>query len=289
VAAAPLPPLSAWSLLTRWSLRPSVAIPWSVGVVAYLRAVRRLRASGGIWSRARVAAFVGGALTLLVALASGIDAYADAFFSVHAVQHLLLTMVAPPLLACSAPVTLALRTLARDRARTLARALHARPVRLLTHPVVAWVLFATVPFALHFSAAYDDALRNVWLHAGEHALLLTVGILYWWPIVGVDPAPRPLAHPARLLSLVLAMPAQSFLALAIYAAPLSLYPGYVAAMQAFGASPLADQRTAAAMMWVGGGLILLAAVLISVLRWKWEDERRERRREPDDAGLRLVV
>ena len=289
MADSSLPALSAWSLLTRWSLRPSVVIPWSVGVVAYVRAVRRLRAAGGTWSRARVVAFAAGAGTLLVALASGIDGYADVFFSVHAVQHLLLTMVAPPLLACSAPVTLALRTLPRERARTLVRALHARPIRWLTHPVVGWLLFASAPFAVHFSGAYDDALTNAWVHAGEHLLLFTVGLLYWWPIVGIDPMPRPLPHPARLLSLVLAMPAQSFLALAISSAPLSLYPGYVVAMRAFGASPISDQRTAAALMWVGGGLLLVTAVLVSVLRWKRDDERRERRREAGDGDLRLVV
>jgi cytochrome c oxidase assembly factor CtaG len=288
VTVASLPPLTLWSLLTHWSLPASVVVPWSVGVVAYARGVRRVRTAGGMWPRSRSVAFAAGAAAALLALTSGIDAYADFLFSIHVVQHLLLTFVAPPLLALSAPVTLALRSLPREDGRRLVRILHTRPVQWLTHPVVAWLAFATVPFAVHFSGYYDEALHSTWIHASEHLLLFTVGLLYWWPIVGVDPAPRRLDHPARVLSLVVAMPAQSFLALAIYSSPLTLYPGYASRLAPFGPSALSDQRTAAALMWIAGGMFLLVAVMISIARWKRDEEQRERRRERAEARLHPV-
>jgi putative copper resistance protein D len=289
VTVATLPPLTIWSLFTHWTLHAAVLVPWSFAVVAYGRGVGRVRAAGGAWPRLRSVAFAGGAAALLLALSSGIDAYADTWFSIHVVQHLLLTFVAPPLLAWSAPVTLALRALPREEGRRLVRALHTRPVRWLTHPVVGWLAFAAVPFAVHFSGYYDDALRYTWVHASEHLLLFSVGLVYWWPIVGVDPAPRRLDHPARVLSLVMAMPAQSFLALAIYSAPLTLYPGYAARSAPFGPSALSDQRTAAALMWVVGGVFLLLAVMGSIARWKRAEERRELGRERAEARLRPVA
>jgi putative membrane protein len=279
VTVASLPPFTVWSVLTHWSLPALVVIPWSFAVWAYARGVRRVRDSGGAWSRGRSAAFAGGAVCVLVALASGIDIYADVLFSVHVVQHLLLTFVAPPLLALSAPVTLALRAMPREDGRRLVRFLHSRPVALLTHPVVAWVAFVTVPFAIHFSSYYDLALHDTWVHASEHLLLFSTGVLFWGPIVGVDPAPRALDHPARVLSLVMAMPAQSFLALAIYSSPLILYPGYFAQLSRFGTSALADQGMAAALMWVVGGALLLLAVMVSVVRWKRDEQRRDQHRE----------
>jgi putative membrane protein len=279
VTVASLPPLTVWSLLTRWSLPALVVIPWSFGVWAYARGVRRVRAAGGAWPRGRSVAFAAGAISVLVALASGIDAYADLWFSVHVVQHLLLTFVAPPLLALSAPVTLALRAMPRTDGRRLVRFLHSRPIAALTHPIVAWVAFVSVPFAVHFSSYYDLALHDTWVHASEHLLLFSTGLLYWWPIVGVDPAPRALDHPARVLSLVMAMPAQSFLALAIYSSPRTLYPWFLTLQSRSASSALADQSMAAALMWVVGGVLLLFAVLISVVRWKRDDERVERRRE----------
>jgi putative copper resistance protein D len=283
VTVASLPPLTVWSVLTHWSVPGLVVIPWSFAVWAYARGVRRVRGMGGTWSRGRSVAFATGAIGVLVALTSGIDAYADVLFSVHVVQHLLLTFVAPPLLALSAPVTLALRAMPRAGGRRLVRFLHSRPIALLTHPVVAWVAFVSVPFAVHFSSYYDLALHDTWVHASEHLLLFSTGLLYWWPIVGIDPAPRSLDHPARVLSLVMAMPAQSFLALAIYSSPRTLYPGYLLGLSRFGTSALADQGLAAALMWVVGGALLLFAVLVSVVRWKWDEERRERRREQRSA------
>jgi putative membrane protein len=279
VYAASPPPLTVWTLLMRSSLPALVVIPWTVAVCGFVRGVRRVRASGSAWPRARSVAFAAGAVSVLVALTSGIDAYADVLFSVHVVQHLLLTFIAPPLLALSAPVTLALRALPRDAGRRLVRFLHSRPVAALTHPVVAWVAFVSVPFAIHFSSYYDLALRDTWVHASEHLLLFSTGLLFWWPIVGVDPAPRRLDHPARVLSLVMAMPAQSFLALAIYSAPRTLYPGYAAQLTRSGTSALADQGLASALMWVVGGALLLVGVLVSVVRWKRDEEARERRRE----------
>jgi putative membrane protein len=279
VTVASLPPLTVWSVLTRWSLPVLVVVPWSFAVWAYLRGMRRVQASGGTWSRGRSLAFAAGAISVLVALASGIDTYAGVLFSVHVVQHLLLTFVAPPLLALGAPVTLALRAMPRSDGRRLVRFLHSRPIALLTHPIVAWIAFVSVPFAIHFSSYYDLALHDTWVHASEHLLLFSTGLLFWWPIVGIDPAPRVLDHPARVLSLVMAMPAQSFLALAIYSAPRTLYPGYLAQLSRFGTSALADQGMAAALMWVVGGALLLFAVLVSIVGWKRDEERWERRRE----------
>ena len=159
------------------------------------------------------------------ALLSPVDRYATVNFSTHMLQHLLLVMGAAPLFALGAPITLALRA-ARPgtRKNVLLPILRSRPVSLLTHPIVAWLLFAVVMYASHFSGLYNLALAHEWVHAGEHLLYLLTGVLFWWPVVGLDPAPHKLSHPARLLYLVAAMPLEAFLAVALLSA--RPYPAY---------------------------------------------------------------
>src|SRR4051812_3309458 len=216
--AQPIPPVfTPIRLLTGWSIEP---IPLALTVAAallYWFGLRRLRAAGTgpAWSKGRVWAWYGGLAMTLVAIASPVDTYSGVSFSTHMMQHVLLMFVAAPLFALGAPITLALRT-ARPvtRKRFLLPVLHSRVVRVLTHPVVDITLFVTVQYATHLTGFYNAALNSSPIHNLEHALYLTAALLFWWPVVGLDPAPRKMSYPARLLYLVAVMPLEAFLAVA---------------------------------------------------------------------------
>jgi putative copper resistance protein D len=210
---------------------------------------------------------------VLVALQSPVEAYDTTFFSVHMVQHLLLTMVAAPLLAIGAPITLLLRVSSRrTRQRVILPVLHSRLVRAASFPVVTWILFAGVMWASHFTPLYDAALENELLHIAEHALYLGTAMLFWWPVVGADPSPWRLPHAARIGYLFLGMPQSSFLGLAILSAPSPLYAHYATVERTWGPTPLADQQLAGGIMWVGGDLVFLLGVVLAVWTWMRAEE-----------------
>ena len=164
---------------------------------------------------------------LLLATQSVIGAYDTTLFTVHMTQHLLLTMVAAPLLLLGAPVTLLLRASSTEvRKRWILPVLHSRVVRTLSNPFVAWTLFAVVMWTSHFSPLFDAALEDPFIHELEHLLYLATALLFWWPVVGVDPAPRRLSHPMRVGYLMVGMPFSSFLGLAIFSATSVLYAHY---------------------------------------------------------------
>ena len=272
------PPIDVGTLLTEWSLAPTAVLGCLLAGAWYAVASRRVRRSGARpLGRGAVLAFVAGLSVVAIALASPVDTYADVSFTVHMVQHLLLSFVAPPLLALGRPLTLALRAGTPGTRRRISRVLGSRVVRTLTHPVVATIAFAGAPFALHVSPLYDLALRETWVHVGEHALLLAIGIGFWWPIVAADPLPDRLPAGARVVSLLIVLPAQAFLALAIFAAPSPLYDTYASLPAPFGPDALDDQRSAAALMWVVGAVCLITAMLAVAAGWRRSDEARQRR------------
>lgn len=276
-AASPEPVLPG--VLTAWSFDP---VPWAgtlFAAAAYLIAVRKVnRAHPRVpvpgW---RSAAWLAGLATILVALASPIDAYADDLLAVHMVQHLLLAMVAPPLLALGAPVTLLLRVAGPlTRQRYVLPVLHARVVRFVASPLVAWSLFTLAMFGTHFSAVYDAALENQALHVAEHGVFLATGLLFWWPIVASDPVPRRMRYLARLAYVVLQMPVNAAVGLAIYFAPTVLYPHYATLVRTWGPDVLTDQRIGGLLMWGVGDVLLLATVPLLVAVWMRDDDRRTR-------------
>ena len=274
------PPLDGWTAFTAWSLEAHVVLPLILALVAFHWAVRTVDAAHpkSRVPRRRVLAWDAALFTLLVALQSPLATYDTTLFSAHMIQHLLLTLVAAPLLVYAAPITLLLR-LARPAARRglILPLLHSRPLRLVTFPVVGWVLFAGVMYMSHFSPLFDAALESEALHVGEHALYLGAGLLFWWPIVGADPSPWRLPHPARIFLLFLGMPWSSFLGLAIFSSSTVLYPHYATLGRAWAASPIEDQQLAGGIMWVVGDALFLVALIVAVRAWLRADEVEGRR------------
>jgi putative copper resistance protein D len=237
-------------------------------------------------------AFVAGLAALAFALLSGIDRYATVLFSVHMIQHVLLTLVAAPLIALGAPITLVLRVASPEtRQRWILPILHSRVTRVLAFPVVAWVIFAGVMWASHFSALFDLALEDPLIHDLEHALFLGSALLFWWPAVALDPAPWRMPHPARALYVFLQMPQNTFLAVVLLEASAVLYPHYATIQRAWGPTALQDQQAAAGIMWLAGDAIFLIAVLAIVFGWMRAEARdtarSDRRAEAELVDIRV--
>jgi putative copper resistance protein D len=287
-ADAPTPTFPG--VLAQWSFDPLAVIGLLLAGGLYVAAVRQVNAAhpANPHPRWRTWLFLGGLATIGVALLSPIEAYEGALFSVHMVQHMLLQLVAAPLLLAGAPITLALRVASPAVRRRLLAILHSRVLRALSFPVLAWALFAATNWGWHYSTLYNDALENQLLHYLQHANFLVVALLFWWPAIGADPSPWRLPHPVRLFYLFLAMPQQSFLGVSLLQAPTVLYPHYVTNVRDWGMTPLEDQQLGAVIMWVVGDMAFLAGMAVVVILWMRHEERRTARLDARLASERAA-
>jgi putative copper resistance protein D len=263
-------------VLLAWSFDPTIQVPLLLAALGWIWAVRRVDRfhPASPVPFARTVAFLGGLAVIEVALQSPLALYDDTLFAAHMVQHVMLTLFAPPLIALGAPVTLLLRVARPDlRRRLILPVLHSRVFRAVSHPAVAWVLFAGTMWATHFSPIFEQALQDDLVHDLEHVAYLVTGMLFWWPAVGLDPSPWRIPHSLRVLYVFLQMPQNTFLALAIYSASAPLYPTYANMQRGWGPSPLADQQLAGGLMWVIGDITFLVAILTLVVAWMRADER----------------
>jgi putative copper resistance protein D len=253
----------------------------SIGAFAalYAASVRRARR----WPAWRSAAFGGGLAVLALALCGGIDRWADRMLSVHMTQHLLLALVAAPLLVLGAPLRLALAALPSASARALARIASSR-AGLLAHPLAAGLLFAAAGLLLHVPGVYDASVRDAWVHAGVHALFLASALLFWTPLLAPEPLRHRMSPPAKLAYLLLAMPAMAIVGVVLNNSPGIVYVPYAASAQTLGISAFADQQLAGALMWVGGGTVLGLAFLLCGWRALLAEERRQVAREARGGG-----
>ncbi len=290
---APTEPPSAGALVLGWTFEPLPTLGIALAGAWWWWAVRRVNRAhptNPVPVR-RSVAFFAGLSALAVALLSGIDRYDTSLFSVHMVQHVLLTLVGAPLLALGGPVTLLLRLAApATRQRWILPILHSRILRVVAHPVVAWLVFAAVMWGAHFSPLFDAAQEAPLVHDLEHALFLGAALLFWWPALGVDPAPWRLSHPARLIYVFLQMPQNTLLAVIILNAPAVLYAHYATLTRPWGPSPLADQGIAGGIMWLAGDLLFIAAIGGILAGWMRKEERdatgSERRADVERAAIR---
>ena len=285
---APTPAFPA--VLLDWRFDPLVVLGIGVTAVAYLWAVGVVNRAhpGNPHPRSRTWCFLAGLAAIGLALSSPIEAYEGALFSVHMIQHLLLMLVAPPLLLAGGPITLTLRAARPSVRRRLLWVLHSPVLKAISFPVVTWVLFAAVNWGWHFSTLYDDALENQLLHYVQHATFLGAALLFWWPVIGVDPGPWRLPYPARLFYLFLALPQNSFLGVALLSAGAVLYPHYLTNVRSWGPTPLEDQQLGGILMWVAGDIAFLIGMAVVIWAWLRHEERRTARLDERLAAERLA-
>jgi cytochrome c oxidase assembly factor CtaG len=274
------PPLTPVRLLTVWSGDWWLALGIVVIAALYLLGLVRLRRRGDHWPVRRSVAFLGGGLgSAVLATMSGIGAYDTVLFSVHVVQHMILTMVTPLFLALGAPVTLALRTMSRRPRAVLLSLLHSRLARVLTFAPLALALFIVTPFVLYYSPLYEVTLRSAFWHALLHLHFMIIGGLLMWPLVGVDPVPGRLAYPFRMLVMFLMLPFHAILGISIMSAnQLIAEDWYLSFERAWPPSPLDDQYLGGGIMWGSGDITAVLMLVALFLQW-FAASQREARRE----------
>lgn len=280
-----MPPFSPSAVFTEWGLSPVlfVLVVWVTGL--YLSGVWRLHERGDRWPLGRTAAFVvGGMGSFVFATSSGLAAYDTTLLSAHMVQHMILSMAVPLFCALGAPVTLALRALPRLPRSWLLVLLHSRVAQVLTFAPLAFALYVLSPWALYFSSWYDATLHHELLHELMHVHLVVVGVLFFTPILGIDPVPGRVGYPFRLLMLMLTLPFHAFLGVTIMGQTDliggSWYPSLHASMPWL-PDPLADQHLAGGILWATGdliGLLLFAVLFAQWVRSSMQEGRREDRR-----------
>lgn len=261
----------ARAVLASWSVQPALAAVLLVAAAVYARGWRVLRrqmpARFPAW---RLASFVAGLATVHLAVASPLDAFAGLLLQVHMIQHLLLMLVAPPLLLLGAPLVPVLRGLPPRVAKDVLGPFLAWPVlwraaRWLTHPAVCWSALVLATWLWHLPALYQLALRHLVWHAVEHATFLVAALLFWWPVV--QPWPSRARWPRWTIPLYLLLADLQntiFAALLVFSERL-LYPMYAGVPRLGGLSALDDQVAAGAIMWVPAALaFLVPAALITV-------------------------
>ena len=263
------------TLATRWQAPPVPLAALSGVALAYWRGVAALRRRGRTWPRARSISFGAGLAVVVVALCSGLAHYDATVFAAHVVQHLLLAMVAPPLLAMGAPITLLVQAGNRSTQRHALAVLHHPVVSALTHPIFTWILFGGSLIALYATDLYPATLRHPLLHDVVHIHFLVSGALFFWPIVGVDPGRWRLPYGARLLYVAIALPFHAIVGLTLISTTAPLWPQHT----------LADQQVGGGVMMLAGDLLTLVIFSIVFMQWARADDREADRYDAQSGNV----
>ena len=263
--------LTLHNVLTQWDTSPFALLTLATVLVVgawYIQSVWALSAKGRKWSRKRTTAFLTGLVLIDLALQSPIATLTMGYFEAHMVQHLLLMVTAPPLLALGAPMTLALQTSGRATKVRLLRVLNSRVFKWWSHPIPTAAVFYVSMFAFFLTSAVDVAMNHMWLMDVVNVAFLVAAMHFWWPIVGMDLIPHwPMSHGMKMVSLLIGVPIESFLALALLA---SVRPA--ASMYS-----LSSTHAGAGILWIGAEAFTFLALIPVFLQWLRFEGRRTAR------------
>jgi putative membrane protein len=211
------------------------------------------------------ATFLGALVLIFLSLNGWLHDLSDYYlFSAHMVQHLMLTLVAPPLLIMGTPGWMLRPALAWRGVGPVARAVTSAPR--------AFVIFNVVLIAWHLPPMYGLAMAHHPVHIVQHLCFMVAATLMWWPILSPLPELPRLAYPAQMLYLFLLTIPMSLVAVCIAYSGRILYPAYAAAPRLWGITPLQDQLIGALIMWIPGGFFFFVIISVVFFRWQQQDE-----------------
>jgi putative membrane protein len=257
----------------RYVPHPEVWFIVALSATAYWYALTRIGprvvAKGEkIATRKQVWCFIGGLFTLYVASSWPIHDWAeDYLFSVHMVEHLLISLVAPPLLLLGIPGWLT-RWILRPKWA-------AGTVRVLARPLVAAVIFNVVVAATHAPFWVNGTLYHHFWHFWSHLLLFTAAMFMWFPVVNTLPEFPHMSRPLKMLYLFLQSIIPNVPAAFLTFATGTIYTYYAHVPRPFGISAVSDQQLAGAIMKVGGTFLIWGIIVVVFFRWYAEQAARD--------------
>lgn len=275
IPATALPPIAqGWSDHWDPSVQPLVAL--GLMLALYLWGVLRVnrRRPKSPWPKWRTASLVAAVLVSAYAVSSFLDVYNPVLFWVHMTQHLVLVMVCGFLFAAASPIALAWRATSGRAKRVLGTVLRSFPAQLGGHPAFAFVLYAVAIPVCHLTVFFNWAVLYAPVDDAEHVLFLVVGYLFWRQIVGNDPNRFSLNPPMRAVMLFLALPVDTFVGLTLDQETREIFPALAGVHRDWGPSLVNDLHIGGVIMWVGGDLLMMFALIPVVVGWLRHDERR---------------
>ncbi|GGG01869.1 copper resistance D precursor [Rhodococcoides trifolii] len=264
----------------------------------YLYGVYRMRARGDAWPVGRTVAWVLGCLVMLFATSSGVGRYSMAQFSVHMGAHMALSMLAPVLLALGGPITLALRVL-RPAGKDgipgprewILDALHSPVSKFFTQPLIAAFIFVGGFYALYLGGIYGSTVDSHTAHLLMNAHFLLSGYLFYWVVIGVDPAPRRLSPVTKLAMVFGSLPFHAFFGVALMSTDSVMGQVFFRGLSLpWNSDLLADQRLGGGIAWATGEIPLVLVMLALLVQWSRSDRKEAVRMDraadrDDDAAL----
>ncbi len=253
--------------------------------VVYLRGVVRLRRRGDHWPVGRTVAWILGCALLLFTTSSGLGRYSPAMFSVHMIAHMSMSMMIPVLLVLGGPVTLALRALPPagrgnppGPREWIQSAIHSAPSRFLTHPAIAAVIFVGSFYLLYLSGLFETIVPYHAAHLLMNVHFVVSGYLFYWLVIGIDPAPRQVTPVAKLGIVMGSLPFHAFFGVALMMTSAVIAESYYRGLNLpWDYELFDDQRVGGGIAWATGEIPLVVIMLALLVQWRRQDERQARR------------
>ncbi|MFG2472048.1 cytochrome c oxidase assembly protein [Streptomyces canus] len=267
----------------QWSADPFFLVACLLALGLYAWGVVRLRRRGDSWSPARTVSYVVGVLTIALMMCTSLNDYGMVMFSVHMVQHMVISMLSPILILLGAPVTLALRALpvagkGRKGPRELLLALlHSRYMRIITHPAFTIPLFIASLYALYFTPIFDFLMGSKTGHIAMMVHFLAVGVVFFWPIIGVDPGPQRPGYLMRMLELFAGMPFHAFFGIALMMASEPMVETFKNPPASLGIDALSDQNYAGGIAWAFSEIPSVLVLIALLFQWYGSEQRQAKR------------
>ncbi|MGW2277322.1 cytochrome c oxidase assembly protein [Streptomyces sp. NPDC001770] len=269
-----------------FSADPFFLVGCLAALALYGWAVVRLRRRGDEWPVNRIVFFVVGVLSIALVMCTRLNDYGMVMFSVHMIQHMVISMLSPILLLLGAPVTLALRALPVARRRggkgpreLLLMLLHSRYMKIITHPVFTIPLFIASLYALYFTPLFDFLMGSKPGHLAMMVHFLAVGLVFFWPIMGIDPGPHRPGYVMRMLELFAGMPFHAFFGIALMMASQPMVESYKHPPASLGVDALSDQSWAGGIAWAFSEVPSVLVLIALVFQWYRSDQRLAKRED----------